>query len=509
MSRSRVEGDPGRSSGTWQRGGTRLATLETREHGANNAIAVSTARKGREHRLVRFLIGFDVLALAMATTVASLVASPNATIGEHAVWALVTLTGCLVAFSFYRLYERDRQQVAVSTLDEIRDYLGAITLVGFLEISLAEVVYHGAASRPLGPGTVFVFWLAALVYLPVMRASMRHYVVPRLNAPQNTIIVGAGEVGQTLARKIRKHPQYNLRLVGFLDDDPHPLAEDLGDLPVIGGEEDLVAVLRDHRVSRIILAFSKWRPQDVLEVVRNAGLKDVHLSIVPRYFEIIAANATVTDIEGIPVLEIPAPGLSRFASFTKRALDLAVTIPALLVLSPFLLAAAAAIKLDSRGPIFFYQRRMGRNERQFNIVKFRTMVVEAEMMRDLLHALNEAPAPLFKIREDPRVTRVGRWLRRLSLDELPQLLNVLKGEMSLVGPRPFVIHEDEKIDGWARRRLNLTPGMTGVWQVLDRDDIEFDEMVKLDHLYVNNWSLWWDVKLILRTLPVIFTRRGQ
>jgi exopolysaccharide biosynthesis polyprenyl glycosylphosphotransferase len=480
--------------------------LETQRHLSHTAI--SSARRKREHRLVRFLIAFDVVAIAVATTIASLVTSPAATIPEHAAWATITLVGCLVAFSFYRLYERDRQQIAVSTLDEIRDYLGAITLVGFLEISLAEAVYFGSATRPIGPGTVFVFWLSALVLLPVVRAMMRHYVVPFLNTPQNTIIVGAGEVGQMLARKIRKHPQYNLRLVGFLDDDPHPLASDLSDLLVVGGEEALVEALRDHKVSRVILAFSKWRPQDVIEVIRNAGLRDVNLSIVPRYFEIIAANAAMTDVEGIPILELPAPGLSRFASFTKRSLDLAVTIPALLLLAPFLLVTAAAIKVDSRGPVFFRQRRMGRNERQFDIIKFRTMVDEAELMRDLLKGLNEAPEPLFKVRDDPRVTRVGRLLRKLSLDELPQLLNVVRGEMSLVGPRPFVIHEDQKIGGWARRRLNLTPGMTGVWQVLDREDIEFEEMVKLDHLYVNNWSLWWDVKLILRTVPVIFTRRG-
>ena len=457
---------------------------------------------------MRFLVAFDALSVAMATVIASFFASSGATTGEHAVWALVTLIACLIAFSFYRLYERDRQQIAVSTLDELRDYLTALTLVCFLEVSLGEAVYVGSGSGPIGPGTILTFWVAALLLLPLVRATMRHYVVPRLNTPQNTIIVGAGEVGQMLARKILKHAQYNLRLVGFLDDHPHPLSADLDGLPVIGGEEELLEALRNYNVSRVILAFSQRPPQDVIDVMRNAGLKDVHISIVPRYFEIIAASAGMTDIEGIPVVELPAPDLSRFATFTKRALDLTLTIPALVVLSPLLLGIAIAIKVDSRGPVFFRQLRMGRNERTFEIIKFRTMVDDAEMMRDLLGALNEVSGPLFKMREDPRVTRVGRWLRRLSLDELPQLFNVVKGEMSLVGPRPFVVHEDEKINGWARRRLNLTPGMTGVWQVLGRNDIEFEEMVKLDHLYVNNWSLWWDVKLILRTFPIMFQRRG-
>jgi lipopolysaccharide/colanic/teichoic acid biosynthesis glycosyltransferase len=151
---------------------------------------------------------------------------------------------------------------------------------------------------------------------------------------------------------------------------------------------------------------------------------------------------------------------------------------------------------------------MGRGQQVFEIIKFRTMYVGAEdMRRDLLDA-NESSGPLFKIREDPRVTRVGYWVRKLSLDELPQLINVLKGEMSLVGPRPFVIYEDDKIAGWARRRLDLTPGITGLWQVMGRNEIGFDEMVKLDYLYVNNWSLWWDVKILLRTAPVVFLRRG-
>jgi exopolysaccharide biosynthesis polyprenyl glycosylphosphotransferase len=485
-----------------------LTAVETREHLAPTRASISATRRRREHRLVRFLIAFDALAVIVATVIASLVASPNATVEEHAGWALVTLVGCLIAFSFYRLYERDRQQIVVSTLDEGRDYFGALTLVGFLEVSLATAFYDGIDDVPLGPGTVLTFWISALVLLLLVRASTRHYVVPRLRTPQRTIIIGAGEVGQTLARKIQKHPQYNLDLVGFLDDEPHPLDDELDDLPVLGSEDALVETLREHRASRVIIAFSKRRPQDVIELIRRAGLEDVHLSIVPRYFEIIAANAAMTDVEGIPVLDLPAAGLSRFASFTKRSLDLAITIPAIVLLLPLFLATGIAVKLDSKGPVFFRQRRMGRNERTFEIVKFRTMVDEAEIMRDLLHALNETTEPLFKMREDPRVTRVGGFLRKFSLDELPQLVNVLRGEMSLVGPRPFVVHEDETINGWARRRLNLTPGMTGVWQVMGRDDIAFEEMIKLDYLYVNNWSLWWDVKLILRTLPVVFHRRN-
>jgi exopolysaccharide biosynthesis polyprenyl glycosylphosphotransferase len=257
-----------------------------------------------------------------------------------------------------------------------------------------------------------------------------------------------------------------------------------------------------------VLAFSRSTHEDVLQVVRNAGLRDVHISIVPRYFEIIAANVGIVDVEGISVLELPVAGLSRLARTTKRAFDLALTVPTLILISPLLLLIAVAIKIDSRGPVLFKQARMGREDEAFEILKFRTMVLGAEQMRDGLLDDNESDGPLFKIRDDPRVTRVGRMLRRFSIDELPQLFNVVRGKMSLVGPRPFVIYEDDKIDGWARRRLDLTPGITGLWQVLGRNDIEYDEMVKLDYLYVTNWSLWWDIKLLLRTVPIVVGRDG-
>jgi lipopolysaccharide/colanic/teichoic acid biosynthesis glycosyltransferase len=188
--------------------------------------------------------------------------------------------------------------------------------------------------------------------------------------------------------------------------------------------------------------------------------------------------------------------------------DVVVSALGLLALSPLLAVIAVAVKLDSRGPVFFRQERHGRGGSIFRIVKFRTMRVGAEQERLALAPMNEVDGALFKMKEDPRVTRVGRILRRTSLDELPQLWNVLKGEMSLVGPRPFVVHESSQITGWASRRLDITPGITGLWQVLGRTDIPFDEMVKLDYIYVTNWSLFWDLKILFQTIPVVLSRRG-
>ena len=465
------------------------------------------ARKRHPHQVVRYLAAADAFVLVATATITILAIQPTLAVSRVAEWVGVTVLSSLVAFTFYRVYERDRGQIVVSALDEWHDFLNALSVVALLEV----VVGHGFEAGsviPAGVGTITVFWLTSILLLPTVRATLRHFVLPSLTYPQNTLVLGAGHVGQMIALKIRKHREYNVKLVGFLDDHPHELAPALADVPVLGGEDALVDVIRAQKISRVVLAFSRRPADQLLDQLRGSGLQDVHLSIVPRYFEIIASSAGITEVDGIPVVEVPAGRLSRTARISKRAFDITLSTLGLIAIAPVFAIVALAIKLDSPGPILFRQRRMGRNDRVFDIIKFRTMVTGAETMRDELLDENESSGPLFKIRRDPRVTRVGWWLRRLSLDELPQLINVLKGEMSLVGPRPFVVYEDVKIAGWARRRLDLTPGITGLWQVLGRNEIPFEEMVKLDYLYVNSWSLWWDVKILLRTVPVVFRRRG-
>jgi lipopolysaccharide/colanic/teichoic acid biosynthesis glycosyltransferase len=192
----------------------------------------------------------------------------------------------------------------------------------------------------------------------------------------------------------------------------------------------------------------------------------------------------------------------------KRALDLLGASLGLLALAPLMIALAVAIRLDSRGPVLFRQVRVGRHGRRFRMLKFRTMIPEADALKDALRHRNEACGGLFKIARDPRVTRLGGFLRRSALDELPQLLNIIKGEMSLVGPRPLVVEEDERIEGWCRRRLELMPGMTGPWQILGPTRVSLGEMVAIDYLYIADWSLWKDIKILLLTVPHVLGRRG-
>jgi exopolysaccharide biosynthesis polyprenyl glycosylphosphotransferase len=224
--------------------------------------------------------------------------------------------------------------------------------------------------------------------------------------------------------------------------------------------------------------------------------------------EVVGTSVEFDDLDGMAMLGVRRFGLSRSSMFLKRAFDLVGATIGLIAISPVLAALALAIRLDSRGPVFFKQTRVGRDGRRFEIFKFRSMCTDAEQRKaELLH-LNETVG-LFKIADDPRITRVGRFIRRTSLDELPQLFNVLRGEMSLVGPRPLVVDEDAKVEGMLRARLHLTPGMTGPWQVLGSGRVPMQEMVKIDYLYVAGWSLWADVKLLVRTVPHMLARGGM
>jgi exopolysaccharide biosynthesis polyprenyl glycosylphosphotransferase len=306
-------------------------------------------------------------------------------------------------------------------------------------------------------------------------------------------------------RKLKTHPEYGLQVVGFLDGDsaqPPPA-------PVLGSPADIAQVVDDYEIDRVLLASSVGSHEDTLDLVRTVRRPDVQVSIVPRYFEIFTSHAILDDVEGMPVVTLPPMRLGRSARVLKRGFDVVVSATALLLLAPLLGLVALAIRLDSPGPVFFRQPRRGRLGSTFRIVKFRSMRIGAEQERSNVLHMNEVDGPLFKIKgTDPRVTRVGAFIRKTSIDELPQLWNVLRGEMSLVGPRPFVVYEADQITGWARRRLDMTPGITGLWQVLGRNDIPFDEMTKLDYLYVTNWSIWWDFKILCQTIPVVLGKRG-
>jgi len=474
---------------------------------------VAAAAQPRLHRGRTWMLAAgDSVALIAAYVVAYAIAASIAPLPpvSAAPWflALVAATAPVVwagVFTAYHLYENDNLKISVSSFDEVRDLFHALLAgsLGYLIVSQAVRVAFGWWIY--APAEAVLFLSAALLAVPVVRGSIRSWVFPRVMKPRRTLIVGSGEDANLVYRKLTTHPEYGLEVVGFLDGE----SEQPPPGPVLGSPDEIASVVDEHDIDRVLLASSVGSHEETLDLVRTVRRPNVQVSIVPRYFEIFTSHAILDDVEGMPVVTLPPMRLGRSAQLLKRSMDVLVSTTALLLLAPVLGAVALAIRLDSHGPALYWQPRRGRLGSTFRIVKFRTMFTGAEQRRDEVLHMNEVDGPLFKIKgKDPRVTRIGSFLRRTSLDELPQLWNVFKGEMSLVGPRPFVIYEADKITGWASRRLDMTPGLTGLWQVLGRNDIPFEEMTKLDYLYVTNWSLWWDLKILCQTIPVVLGRRG-
>ena len=267
-------------------------------------------------------------------------------------------------------------------------------------------------------------------------------------------------------------------------------------------------ILREQDVHELIVTDGGFGERDLLELVEEAHRFGVKVKIAPRTTELLLQRAEYIPGEGAPLFELRPPALAGWEWAVKRSFDLVVSSFVVVVGSPLWAAIALAIKVTSPGPVFYRDRRIGLREREFGMMKFRTMYADAAQRQAALEAANEASGPLFKIKDDPRVTRVGRVLRRYSLDELPQVLNVLWGEMSLVGPRPLPIRDYEQLQPWHRKRYLVLPGMTGLWQVSGRIDLSFDDLVRLDFYYIENWSIWLDISVLAKTLPAVLARRG-
>lgn len=514
-SASSVGGAPARSK-TRPKPNANLAPRRAEPVDASRLQLVTGRRspgiRGRGWLIRRMLLLADLLGLSAAFVVAQTLLAPSSLGGIEVAYEYVffaaTLPFWVIFAKLYGLYDRDEERADHSTADDLVSVFHLVTVGAWGLYAGASLT--GAADPNLA--RLAAFWGLAIALIGLGRSIARAYCRRQHAYLQNAIIVGAGDVGQLVARKLIQHPEYGINLVGFADDRPKERRGDLGWLTLLGPSTQLPELIAEFDVERVIIAFSNDSHEELLALIRSIKDLDVQIDIVPRFFEIVGANMQIHTVEGLPLVSLPPLRLSRSSRLLKSSIDVALAGLGLLLLSPVLLLIAAAIKLDSRGPVLFRQVRMGSGGRTFRILKFRTMVADAEERKQELahlnvHAQNGGDARMFKLGDDPRITRVGAFLRRYSLDELPQLVNVLRGEMSLVGPRPLILSEDAHVADWARDRLNLKPGVTGLWQVLGRSDIPFDEMTKLDYLYVTSWSMWGDLRLILRTLPALFRAR--
>jgi exopolysaccharide biosynthesis polyprenyl glycosylphosphotransferase len=459
--------------------------------------SVSHNHLPRDYYLRRVLAGSDIVALLVGV----LVAFPN-----HTPWFILTVPAWIAVFGAYGLYGGDMRRVSHSTVDDLPGIfhaflIGSVGLWGYFQlVPSGKVVFV----------SILAFSGAAAASMLLLRRAARG-AARRLMGPERVLFVGGGPTSAVLAHKMTSLGDRRLEPVGVLvrDGDPPDHV-----VPILGPFElqTLANVLHDREIDRVVVTGldqdgSGPRHQETLDLLRRCRQLSVKVSLVPSAFDAIGPSAEVDHIGGVTVLGVNPPVLPRTARWAKRAMDVLGSATLLFLAGPLLASLAILIKVESRGPVFFHQERVGRRGRHFRLVKFRSMVADAEEQRASLMALSKDSGWLH-LDDDPRITRVGRLLRMTSLDELPQLWNVLRGDMSLVGPRPLVVEEDQQLGGWHRARVDLLPGITGLWQVLGRTSIPFEEMIKLDYMYVTNWSLWGDVRLILRTVPVVASRRG-
>jgi exopolysaccharide biosynthesis polyprenyl glycosylphosphotransferase len=463
----------------------------------------------------RMLLAADLLALAAAFAVVETFFHKSQLVGDvgigvETVIFLGLLPVWVLAAKLYGLYDRDEDNATHSTADEV---------VSVFHLVTAGVWVFYATSWLVGlwnpdQAKLATFWFLALVSVVAARSAARTLARRHSAYVQNALIVGAGEVGQLIGRKLLQHPEYRINLLGFVDSEPREKRLDLGDLPVLGSPEDIGELVRRERVDRVIVAFSREGHERMLDLVRAIRKHDVHVDLVPRLFEAVGANVGIHTLEGLPLVGLPSSRISRSSRLLKRSLDVLGSATLLALCAPMMLLIAFLIRRDSPGPVFFRQTRLGMDLREFTLLKFRTMhegtdeaphreYIKQIMRSDALPGSNN----LYKLERKDSITRVGRWLRKTSLDELPQLINVLRGDMSLVGPRPLIPYELEFFSPHHFERFLVPAGLTGLWQVEARAHSTFGEALDLDVAYARGWSLGLDLRLVLRTPLVMFRKR--
>jgi exopolysaccharide biosynthesis polyprenyl glycosylphosphotransferase len=466
-----------------------------RSAGDSGAPAEAPAKRavaGRE-RLYRLLLAFADATSALVAFYAAVTLLGDDKLRPA---SLLVMPMIVLASKLMGLYDRDELLLRKTTLEESAALFQLASLFALVTWLLDGVVVDGF----LGNLQVLGLW-AILYVMTVLGRSVAREIARWRAAVERCLLAGSPRAIETVLAGLR--------------DTPRVKADVVGHMPLESGGRDHAGVLRElesaigrNDIHRVILAPESSDTDEVLDLISLVKNLGVRVSVLPRMFEVVGTAVEFDTLNGLTVLGVRRFGLPRSSRAVKRAMDIVGATVGLIAISPLLLTIVIAIRVTSCGPILFRQTRVGRDGKRFTMLKFRTMVDGADAMKARLAEQNEAQG-VFKIADDPRCTKIGRLLRRTSLDELPQLLNVLRGEMSLVGPRPLVIDEDSKIQGRHRRRLHLTPGMTGDWQILGSARIPLHEMVKIDYLYVANWSLWGDVKILARTILYVLSARGM
>jgi exopolysaccharide biosynthesis polyprenyl glycosylphosphotransferase len=476
-------------------------------------------RHGRGWLVRRSLLCADLIGLVGAFAIAEIAFGIDLRAGvrDHIAMSIelfafsLTLPAWVAAAKLYGLYERDEARADHTTVDDLTGIFHLVTVGTWFVFIGSHLTGVAAPTLP----KMVTFWALATALVTAGRVSARAFSRQSSAYVQNTVIVGAGDVGQLLARKLQLHPEYGIRVIGFIDADPREQRKDISDLRLLGVLEDLEDIVREHSIERVIVAFSHESHDRLLHYARSLRDMGVQIDLVPRLFEAVGPRAGLHTVEGLPLIGLPPVRLSRSSLLLKRALDLTVAFTLIVLLAPLFGYIALRVKLDTPGPIFFRQRRLGLNRREFTALKFRTMYTDtdenyhrARVSQTMSSSTPVGANGLYKLEDPCAITPFGRWLRRSSLDELPQLFNILRGEMSLVGPRPCIPYEVEHFTAHQFERFLVPQGLTGLWQVTARSCSTFGEALEMDVSYARGWSFWLDLRLLFLTIPAVLRQRG-
>ncbi|MEJ2200030.1 MAG: sugar transferase [Desulfuromonadaceae bacterium] len=467
----------------------------------------------RSHKVIDILL--TVLAFCLAYTAkrswlpafSGLSTEPN-----YYFILLVTLVFCSLAYDFFGLYRLERRPV-VSKL------LASIIKGAFVGTAGALVLLYLIKEANVSRLLMMIFLVFDVLLLCLFRGILilfGRFERKRGLDSREILVIGSRMRARDLVSYIRANQDLGYNLIGCLDPDAKRVGVEVFDgVRVIGALDDYRHILLNQAVDEVIFAMPLNRIDNVLDYISLAEEVGVNIRVLPDWqiqkmmYQPEIASVQIENFVGIPALTLSSTPRKGFELFVKAVIDRGVAIVGLILLAPFFALLALLIKLESRGPVFFQQQRSGLNGRVFTLYKFRSMVCDAEARKAELEQSNEMDGPVFKMAKDPRITRIGAFLRRTSLDELPQLINVARGEMSLVGPRPPLPQEVQAYEPWQRRRLSMKPGLTCIWQVSGRNNINFEQWMKMDLEYIDRWSLWFDFQLLLKTLPAVFMGTGR
>jgi exopolysaccharide biosynthesis polyprenyl glycosylphosphotransferase len=407
------------------------------------------------------------------------------------------------------LFVKDAYQTRMSS--EVVDEFVTVFSAGTITVATVVVINEMLQQYQYSRAVIVYLWLFVILVVGSGRAlyrALQGMLHRKGIGVSRVLVVGDSDAGKMVMQSIMNRPDLGFQLAGFVHHQAEARVRDFGRFRALGTVADVPGLIDAGTIDEVVIALPSSEHEQVWPILHLCERRGVDIKLIPDLFELSLSRVHVESVGGIPLLDVRERPLRSLARAVKRVLDLLIGGIGLLLALPVLSVLALLICLESRGPAFLRQDRVGLNGRRFSCFKLRTMRTDAEELRESLDEMNETDGPLFKMRDDPRRTRMGRRIRRLSLDELPQLWNVVKGDMSVVGPRPPLPREVADYDAWHMRRLEVKPGMTGIWQVSGRSDLHFDEMVMMDIYYVDNWSLALDLKIMLRTILPVLARRG-